>query len=392
MAGVVSIVVQRASASGDQLSKKSDWGSVLSKYNQDRLPEVRGTLCHAPSVNLNFDQSGNATACCYNRRFILGSYPRQSIAEIWNGLKTQQLRDLLKAGDLSRGCQICEHQLRAGNYGGLLARAFDKQAIGDKNDDHSPRTIEFEISNTCNLECVMCSGYFSSSIRRNREKLEPLENVYDEHFVAQLEAFWPKLRQAKFLGGEPFLNPLYYKIWDSIVKINPELEAVITTNATIMNQKVSALLTKLKPRIVVSCDSLDPKVYESIRVNADFKSFYKNLQTFIALGEQHQRPISLAICPMVSNWRTLPEIVNFANRNWVTVYFNTVIWPPEQSIRYLPRAQIKEIHEFLRKETPWPPADTLKWIFSNNNSAYEGLINQICLWETEHRDDEVAGP
>jgi MoaA/NifB/PqqE/SkfB family radical SAM enzyme len=75
-----------------------------------------------------------------------------------------------------------------------------------------PKVMEFELSNECNLECVMCNGSFSSSIRKNREKLPPIISPYNDDFVNELDAFIPHLTDAKFLGGEPFMIEIYLKI------------------------------------------------------------------------------------------------------------------------------------------------------------------------------------
>lgn len=52
-----------------------------------------------------------------------------------------------------------------------------------------PRQMEFSVSNTCNLQCVMCNGEWSSSIRSQREGLPPLPKVYDDAFFDGLRDF-----------------------------------------------------------------------------------------------------------------------------------------------------------------------------------------------------------
>jgi MoaA/NifB/PqqE/SkfB family radical SAM enzyme len=52
-----------------------------------------------------------------------------------------------------------------------------------KHSGRYPSMLELELNNTCNLECVMCIGELSSSIRKNREKLPAIRSPYDEAFV-----------------------------------------------------------------------------------------------------------------------------------------------------------------------------------------------------------------
>ena len=98
-------------------------------YNRTRPAGDRGTFCHAPSINLNFEQNGNVTACCYNRKFTLGTYPRDSIEAIWSGPKVRELREALRGNDLSKGCDICREQLEARNFRNMRARHFDSESL-----------------------------------------------------------------------------------------------------------------------------------------------------------------------------------------------------------------------------------------------------------------------
>ncbi len=360
--------------------------AALEAYSKTRDPSKGGQLCYAPSVNLNFEQNGNATACCYNRRFILGRYPKDSLQDIWNGDRVQELRELLRNNDLSKGCQLCEEQLLAGNFSGLRARSFDRvvdHPQAKTSNALMPRIMEFEISNTCNLECVMCNGYFSSSIRRNREKLEPFKNVYDDAFVDQLRPFLPYLVQAKFLGGEPFLNPIYYKIWDAIAEVNPAIDVVVTTNASIMNAKVKDFLNRLRPTISISCDSLDKKTYELIRKNGSFDRFRENLDIFLGAAALSGKTLAFGICPMTNNWKTIPDVYKFSNENKVCFGVNTVIWPPDLSIKSFSAKKMDEVIRFWESEcSPLDKVDE-RWWYRFNYDSFQGMINQIKFWQKE---------
>jgi len=147
-----------------------------------------------------------------------------------------------------------------------------------------PIRLEFELSNKCNLECAMCSGVFSSSIRANREGKPPLPQMYDSNFVEQLKPFIPHLKQAKFLGGEPFLIDIYYDIWELFIKSNPSCEIIITTNGTVFTNKVQRVLENLNCQIIVSLDSVTKDTYEGIRVNAVMERTLDHLDKFMSLN------------------------------------------------------------------------------------------------------------
>jgi len=196
---------------------------LVSEFNLYRGAAEGETLCPAPRVNLHFSQLGVVTACCFNRTQVLGTYPKNSLREIWEGSAATELREALAQGDLSRGCDKCLQQLLARDFGGSHVVFFSRHSkvltmqqaeLGLAPSAHPPGTpmpmkLEFNIHNSCNLQCVMCHGLASSAIRAHREGLNPMPNPYDDAFVDQLETFLPYVVETDFIGGEPFLIPLY---------------------------------------------------------------------------------------------------------------------------------------------------------------------------------------
>ena len=363
----------------------------LRSYNATRRIFSRGQVCYAPTVNINFDQSGVASACCYNREHILGKYPENSLTEMWKGESANQLREFVKEGDLSHGCQMCEKQIDGGNYHGVRARHFDnypsrpvnilKRWIGSSEEPQMPQCLEFELSNICNLECTMCNGHFSSLIRKNRESLPELENPYDDAFVEQLIPFLPNLQDAKFLGGEPFLVPLYYKIWDKLAQHNPKVRIHITTNGTVYNNKVKGVLEKLKCGIIISMDSIVKETYEKIRVNASYERVMDNVQHFREYAKSTGNWFSFAICPMTNNWKEMPDLIRYCNANETFVCFNTVYNPEELSLQSFSSEQLRGVVEYYEEQA----FAGYGFLYRQNKKVFQGLINQLKEWEADNR-------
>ena len=320
-------------------------------FNQTRNVRNPAYLCYAPALSLNFDQTGNVTACCFNREHVLGRYPQNTVAEIWSGKPVAKLRAALKADKLNLGCWQCERMIEQGNHEGNLIQHFDDyeplmskswltrantnvvskiKAVFFNGREKSvqelptPLVFEFEISNHCNLECIMCGGKWSSAIRKNREKLPPLKSPYDAAFVEQIKGFLPNLKRANFLGGEPFLINLYYDIWDAIIKENPNIEVGITSNGTMLSSRAKKIIQQLPNcRITLSIDSVQKNTWETIRRNGQFEGLESNIEWLLKSGKLK----SFSVCPMIQNWKEIPEILQFCERNDLDLYFNTVIEP-----------------------------------------------------------------
>ena len=216
---------------------------TVKAYNQSRDKESHSCFCYAPSTNMLFAHDGSVHVCCHNFGFSLGKYPHQSLMEIWNSVKANELREYMRQYDLSHGCGVCEMDLKPGNFNEVKARHFDSIP----RHPQYPTMMEFLISNTCNLECVMCSGEFSSLIRKNREKLPPLVTPYDKEFLTQLEEFIPHLHETRFSGsGEAFSIDMDYEIWEMIIKRNPKCIIMVQSNGTILTERVKDIFEPWK--------------------------------------------------------------------------------------------------------------------------------------------------
>lgn len=370
---------------------------ALAEYQKVRKTNNPNIICHAPFSNINFEQGGNATACCYNRKHVLGKFPEQTIKQMWFGEKAEELRQYIKDQDFNQGCELCAQQINSYNFENSRLKGFDefaeeetfqykvKKKLGFKRATF-PKCFEFEIDNICNLECVMCDGKFSSLIRQNRENLPPIVSPYNDVFVEDVASYIPYLREAKFLGGEPFLTPLYYKIWDKIIELNPNLNISITTNATVLTKKVKTTIESLNAHIILSIDSINKSTYEQIRLNANFEKVWENIQYFLGYGAKTNRPLTLAVCPMTLNYLEIPEIVDFCNKNNAKIFFNTVDRPYRLSLMALSFEDLEKAKKLYQDYLEKP---VTQFVF-NNKQIMLDLLNFInSLAEVAKRNLEL---
>ncbi len=348
----------------------------LTQYNQHRNLGPRKHLCFAPLSNLYFGTTGRITACCFNRHHVLGVYPNQSIQDAWEGLPAKTLRSAIASGDFSLGCQGCETLIRSGNYASVNAQTYDyfeKSRLG------MPSRMDFELSNTCNLACVMCNGFCSSTIRKEVERRGPLHSPYDAAFISELKHYLPHLRYAKFLGGEPFLIPLYYTIWDNLVSTNQVCQLYVQTNATQWNSRIEQVLNQGLFSIGISLDSLKKDQYERIRVHANFNQVMDNIAKFAAYCQRQGTRLSLTVCPMRYNLDELPEILSFANALGAALYFNVVYEPHNASVWNLPSI---EIAEWISRLSEAAVSETSNLERKNSRVFYD-FIHQLKEWKDD---------
>jgi MoaA/NifB/PqqE/SkfB family radical SAM enzyme len=320
---------------------------LYKKYNSFRPDGGKPIFCYLPFSSLTFSFNGTVHVCGYNRDVLLGRYPENNIDEIWEGAEAKKLREYMFNNDLGYGCRHCKFFFEKEKFSNLRPLVFDK--YHQNINATFPTVFEFELSNECNLECQMCSGEVSSSIRKNRDKLPPLPSPYDDAFVDQLSAYIPYLKEAKFYGGEPFLIPIYYKIWDKVKELNPELELFMITNGTHWNNKIEKIITELNFDLAVSIDAFDKEKVERIRKNVVYEKLLDNINRFSKVCTQKGKYLSLSFTVQKDNWEQLPLVINLCNDVNAFIYVSYLERPIKFSIAELPKDELKKIRDYMEK-------------------------------------------
>ena len=322
-----------------------------SKPDGSKAPGVTGhSMCRAPSASMYLDQRGDVRACCQSTGFVLGNVSGQSLREIWDGSRAARLRSAVAVGDLSLGCDFCRWQVENGNDEAVFARTFD-HLRAPSTDSEWPEQLELSLSNACNLQCVMCSGEFSSSIRTHREGLPPLPMIYGEAFFEELAEFLPHLKTVKFLGGESFLGRESLWVMEMLAESGANVSVSVTTNGTQWSRKIERILDRLDVHVVVSLDGVHRDTYESIRVGASFGNVVANIDRFVEYASRRGTGFSLAHCLMTTNWREFEDFLRFAEERDIDVYVNTVTFPFDLSLYRLHPTELGQVvAEFDRRE------------------------------------------
>lgn len=343
--------------------------ALTQKYLQQKTFKK---LCLAPEKSMRFTLSGNVISCCYNRGFILGNVRKDSLHDIWFGEKAKELQKALSEKNLSKGCQTCAFSIYNNNFNAVPANQYD-YLNEQKNMGNYPTMLDFEISSECNLECIMCSGEYSSSIRINREKKTPYQSPYEDKFVEELTEFLPHLNEARFVGGEPFLIKLHYKIWEKIIEVNPKINITVLTNGTTLTNKIKSILDKGNFTLSISIDGISKEVYERIRKNALFEEVMQNVDFFREYNESRGKNLIFNVCAMRQNYHDLPNMLNYCNQNNIELILHTVYFPHDCSLWNLNESELERILE-LYAGIHFSAQNELQ---EKNNQTFKGLISQI---------------
>lgn len=313
-------------------------------YNKSRLKGPKEIICNAPFKHMYFKSDGKIGACCRNDVDLFGLISDGSLSDLWGSNSIEKLRDNIKNYNLKGGCNFCNTQLEASNFNAFEGRLYDD--ILPVKTKKYPSEITFEISNQCNLECIMCDGNYSSSIRMNREKLPPVENHYKADLLNIIEEGIPYLKVVRFLGGEPFLISQYIDIIERVISINPHCKIYIQTNGTILNNRVKKIIAHKNVHLSISIDSLQKDTYETIRKNASYNRLMEHVLYFIESQKKYKNTININFCVMTNNWKEATDMLSFCNSNNFTLTYIPVEFPRYLSLRALNESALNEILDF----------------------------------------------
>jgi MoaA/NifB/PqqE/SkfB family radical SAM enzyme len=342
-----------------------DINNSIKKFNKTRNKLYRDSLCHAPFNSITFEPLGYVKNCCSSHEPI-GKYPNLNITNIINSETNTRIKYNLDKMIFPANCKDCETMLSIGSFNNTMINLYDNfdfinnQGISD---------IAFSLENTCNLKCIMCNSYKSSKHAKQNET----KGYYDEAFFVEIEPFLLNLKSANFTGGEPFLIEMNYKIWNFIAEHNPTCSISITTNGTILNDKIKNIIAKGNFHFNVSIDAIDPKLYENIRIGATHKNMQDNLNFFIKYSKERGYPLNLSICPMQINIEELPKIGKYTKENNLGFFLNPIIAPYKLALWSLEDNLFKDTIRYLKNNNP----------FRKNDQAYivyVELIKNLKKW------------
>jgi radical SAM protein with 4Fe4S-binding SPASM domain len=299
--------------------------------------------CKAPHNNMYFTVEGKVGPCWLQLSEDEQWSNSRSISDIWNGEKYNKIRTDLSNDEWNGPCKTCKYNID--NDVWPLAKAYEEYSVKEY-----PTMMELELSNQCNLECIMCSGILSSGIRKNRDKLPPLPQIYNDKFVEQLDEYIPHLEELRFNGGEPFAQKIVFDICLRVAEVRPDLKINIATNGTVYNKRVQELLDKCNIHLNISIDSLKKERYEEIRINGDFDKLMTNFYFFNQYCKDNNRDLSVMVNPMRNNWDEMIDFGLFAKEFDTHLWYNTIMYPEHLAIWNLPHNEIKGIYDTLSKQ------------------------------------------
>lgn len=169
-----------------------------------------------------------------------------------------------------------------------------------------PDKVLIELTNNCNLNCVMCGV--------GAEGYDPRRTMNLSRFDDLIQMLDSKASSIRLNGlGESTVIPNFEEYLDIVKDCNSNLELV--TNLAFENGDLVRRLLEMDFLIFISCDSTDEHRLSRIRRGINLEAFKQNLgviSDFMGGRQQKRLDCQIIMTLMKSNFHELPDMIDFA--------------------------------------------------------------------------------
>lgn len=280
-------------------------------------------LCSLPWFQINIRYTGQIQPCCMMG--AIGTLHDEELLSIWNGERYRTLRHKLASHDLKdTPCEFCTHRLlgswqefpdfalqddvlRKSNYD----RAFEHYCNGDTLLTSQPVSYRMDVTNECNLNCIMCDQ--NHDPRANRDRFP---RFFIDHFFDA--GYFSAAGEIVLVGGEPLFVDESIEIIKRAVKLGTgECQLNLQTNGLLIRKYWQEIKQFKNAYFAISIDGCTKSTYEKIRRGGDWNELLATLdiiQATAANDSWRSWNMYHAHVVMRSNLLELPRMLEFAHR------------------------------------------------------------------------------
>ena len=295
--------------------------------------------------------------CC-----LSGNLHQTTPETFWSGEYLQDVRKNMESGTMLKDCVKCYH---AEEQNSLSLRNHYNSIISTTADNDYPTVIDLDLSNFCNLKCVMCNENRSSQWAKENNPNVPNNGVksIDIKQIDNLCKISKNLTNITIQGGEPSIIPEYNYYFDYLIDAglceNIEIDCI--SNLTNINNKFFSQLKKFsKVNINVSLDAFGTN-NDYIRFPSNFEQIEKNIKHFVDSKMQINLQISLQTLSMFNfydflKWIHRINLLFQKHNKKLGVHLSRVFSPIIFNIAYAPLSLKKhfvtDVKKFLEEFSP----------------------------------------
>lgn len=346
-------------------------------------------FCSAPFKSALVDKDGSLIPCC---EFIAdkSTITPGNILDFatWWQHSLQPMRDAFTQGTKDSGCLHCDKQEKVFDHQNGHRKFQNQSAVYPLNfyatrPTNSIEQLEIRFGNYCNLKCIMCGEYASSSISSEYIKYQKQYNEIgvfmstapvnrwweNSQSLSNLEAMLPLVQKCVFSGGEPLIVPEVLRILDLI---DDNCNLVFISNLTKLTDALLQKLARFKSvSINVSCEGIGAH-NDYIRAGSKWDTIQSNIFRL-----QQCKNIKITVSHVLQHTSifSLPLLINWCHQNSLylslgLVYDNSY---PGPGVLGINSAHPTDVAAFKTCLGPHKIPDVTNWL---NQYSYNPALNQ----------------
>jgi len=150
---------------------------------------------------------------------------------------------------------------------------------------HPWLTIRMDITNKCNLRCIMCH-YKEKEIYSR-----PTQAISAQDLKHKLNDIAPYVKHIMLsCGFEPLMSKYFHDILRMLHNDFPHIEIAMCTNGMLLNSKVrKSIIENNVSHVIFSLDGVTSQTVERIRVGAVFNKIIANILALKDIKKKHER-------------------------------------------------------------------------------------------------------
>ena len=184
--------------------------------------------------------------------------------------------------------------------------------------DHPWITIRMDITNKCNLRCIMCH------FKEEEIYSQPAKIITPEKLKQQLHDIAPYVKHIMLsCGFEPLISKYFTEIVSMLNQNYPHMEIGLCTNGMLLDSKArKAIIENKITHVLLSLDGVTKNTVEKIRVRADYDKIVSNIMALSNLKKKFNHHYPLLFMDFVlmdSNIHEAPSFVWFCKELGIDV-------------------------------------------------------------------------
>ena len=274
----------------------------------------------------------------------------------WTSEFVASIRSKMLANETPKECRVCAVQEQQGSQSlrqktnadyKIFEQYADKMLAHYNYPTPQPIEIELQLTNLCNLKCLMCVETESSGIHSENKTLK-IHQINGTDYkvtpeeITQIEE-WIKTQPQliNLRGGEPLVVPEIKRLlkWAIDSKLLDNTQVHITTNATRLDSEWLDILNAIPNlRVMVSVDAVG-QLNDYIRFGSDWTTIEENVKAISKIPN-----VTLLVHAAVQNLNILSfdQLIKWCEEQGYYLGYQIVTYPKIFSVTNLPKELIEQ--------------------------------------------------